>query len=94
MQSQGCRHGQDKDVFMSLPCIIGARGVVQISKQPLGEWERESLQATATYFYENSEKIFKDTKQTIESDKPPTTDAKSATENISENQNEGVLMEE
>lgn len=44
---------------MSLPCIVGARGVVQISKQPLGEWERESLQATATYFHENAEKLLK-----------------------------------
>nr|CAD7586489.1 unnamed protein product [Timema genevievae] len=44
---QGCRHGVDKEVFLSLPCVLGENGVQYIVKQPLNEEEKRSLHRSA-----------------------------------------------
>nr|CAD7395812.1 unnamed protein product [Timema cristinae] len=44
---QGCRHGVDKEVFLSLPCVLGENGVQYIVKQPLNEEEKRALHRSA-----------------------------------------------
>nr|CAD7456031.1 unnamed protein product [Timema tahoe] len=44
---KGCRHGVDKEVFLSLPCVLGENGVQYIVKQPLNEEEKRSLHRSA-----------------------------------------------
>lgn len=44
---QGCRHGVEKDVYMSLPCVLGGGGVEFIVRQSLCEKEKELLQQSA-----------------------------------------------
>ncbi|EDW26948.1 GL15337 [Drosophila persimilis] len=41
-------HGIDKDVFLSLPCILNANGVTSVVKQILTATEIEQLQKSAT----------------------------------------------
>lgn len=40
-------HGIDKEVFLSLPCVLNANGVVSIVKQKLSDDELAKLQASA-----------------------------------------------
>ena len=40
-------HGIDKDVFLSLPCVLGENGVNFVIQQTLAEKEKESLQKSA-----------------------------------------------
>ncbi|CAG9800289.1 unnamed protein product [Chironomus riparius] len=40
-------HGIDKDVFLSLPCVLNSHGVVSIVKQKLSDDEVAKLQASA-----------------------------------------------
>nr|CAD7196167.1 unnamed protein product [Timema douglasi] len=44
---KGCRHGVDKEVFLSLPCVLGENGVQYIVKQPLNEEEKRALHRSA-----------------------------------------------
>ncbi|CAD6232992.1 GSCOCG00007085001-RA-CDS, partial [Cotesia congregata] len=44
---QGCSHGTDKDVYMSMPCVLGTGGVHQLVKHKLTESEKTNLQACA-----------------------------------------------
>ncbi|XP_044587976.1 L-lactate dehydrogenase-like [Cotesia glomerata] len=43
----GCSHGTDKDVYMSMPCVLGTGGVHQLVKHKLTESEKTNLQACA-----------------------------------------------
>ncbi|CAK9298650.1 unnamed protein product [Gordionus sp. m RMFG-2023] len=45
-------HGIDKEVFLSLPCVLGENGVMDVIKQPLNEQERQKL-------YNSVDTIFK-----------------------------------
>lgn len=49
---QGCRHGIDKDVFMSLPCILGCNGVLSIVRQQLNDEEKAQIQKSADKMYD------------------------------------------
>lgn len=49
---QGCRHGVDKDVFMSLPCILGGNGVVSMVRQQLNDEEKGKIQKSADKMYD------------------------------------------
>lgn len=40
-------HGLDEDVFLSLPCVLGRRGVEQVVRQRLTEEERAKLHKSA-----------------------------------------------
>lgn len=40
-------HGIDKEVFLSLPCVLNSNGVTSIVKQKLSEDEIAKLQASA-----------------------------------------------
>lgn len=40
-------HGIDKEVFLSLPCVLNSNGVVSIVKQKLSDDEVAKLQASA-----------------------------------------------
>ncbi|EDQ89323.1 uncharacterized protein MONBRDRAFT_32392 [Monosiga brevicollis MX1] len=40
-------HGIDESVFLSLPCVLGSRGVERILHQPLDDKELQSLQSSA-----------------------------------------------
>nr|CAD7424334.1 unnamed protein product [Timema monikensis] len=44
---KGCRHGVDKEVFLSLPCVLGENGVQYIVKQPLNDEEKRALHRSA-----------------------------------------------
>uniref|UniRef100_A0A8R1TJI6 L-lactate dehydrogenase n=1 Tax=Onchocerca volvulus TaxID=6282 RepID=A0A8R1TJI6_ONCVO len=45
-------HGIDKDVYLSLPVVLGENGITHIVKQNLNETEVEQLQASAAQLYE------------------------------------------
>jgi L-lactate dehydrogenase len=46
------QHGIDKDVFLSLPCVLGENGVTHIVKQPLTEEEKKMLHKSAALMAE------------------------------------------
>jgi len=50
-------HGVDKDVFLSLPCILGENGVTHVIKQTLTEAEINQLQKSANTLNEVQEGI-------------------------------------
>lgn len=49
---KGCRHGIDKDVFMSLPVILGCDGVKKLIKQSFTDTEKEALQKSADRMFD------------------------------------------
>jgi malate/lactate dehydrogenase len=51
------QHGIDKDVFLSLPCILGENGVTHILKQPLTEEEKKMLHKSAALMAEVQSKL-------------------------------------
>ena len=46
------QYGHDGDVSMSVPCVIGVKGVERILEVPLDDWEQEHLNATITAIQE------------------------------------------
>lgn len=50
-------HGVDKDVFLSLPCVLGENGVTHVIKQTLTEAEKNQLQKSANTLNEVQEGI-------------------------------------
>ncbi|XP_068978783.1 L-lactate dehydrogenase-like [Bombus flavifrons] len=42
-----CAHGTDKDVYMSVPCVIGREGVYCTVRQKLSEQEKSAVQTCA-----------------------------------------------
>lgn len=46
------QHDIDKDVFLSLPCVLGENGVTHIVKQLLTAEEKEMLHKSATLMAE------------------------------------------
>ncbi|XP_008551650.1 L-lactate dehydrogenase-like [Microplitis demolitor] len=42
-----CSHGTDKDVYMSMPCILGTGGMLQLMRHKLTEEEKTKVQACA-----------------------------------------------
>ncbi|XP_051161586.1 uncharacterized protein LOC127281755 [Leptopilina boulardi] len=44
---KSCAHGTDKDIFMSIPCVIGKEGILQTVKQKLSDEEKNALQNCA-----------------------------------------------
>lgn len=42
-----CAHGTDKDVYMSVPCVIGREGVYCTVRQKLSEQEKAAVQTCA-----------------------------------------------
>ncbi|KAF2896296.1 hypothetical protein ILUMI_09881 [Ignelater luminosus] len=54
---KGCRHGVDKDVFLSLPCVLGCQGVCYIVRQNLNNKEKELLQQCANEMNELQKKL-------------------------------------
>ncbi|XP_043469910.1 L-lactate dehydrogenase A chain-like isoform X1 [Leptopilina heterotoma] len=44
---KSCAHGTDKDIFMSIPCVIGREGILQTVKQKLSDEEKNALQKCA-----------------------------------------------
>ncbi|KAJ9585893.1 hypothetical protein L9F63_020456 [Diploptera punctata] len=51
------QHGIDKNVFLSLPCVLGENGVTHIVKQPLTETEKGMLHKSAALMYEVQSKL-------------------------------------
>jgi len=51
------QHGIDKDVFLSLPCVLGENGVTHIVKQPLTAEEKEMLHKSAHLMAEVQSKL-------------------------------------
>lgn len=45
--SQSCAHGTDKDVYMSVPCVLGREGVYARVRQELSEQEKTAIQRCA-----------------------------------------------
>lgn len=45
-------HGIDKDVFLSLPCVLNANGVTHVVKQILTQTEIDQLQKSANIMSE------------------------------------------
>ncbi|XP_003705666.1 L-lactate dehydrogenase A-like 6A [Megachile rotundata] len=59
---KGCRHGLDKDVYMSLPCIVGRDGVQTFLRYPYTPEEQEQTEASCRTIYETQKTIL----QTLE----------------------------
>jgi L-lactate dehydrogenase len=51
------QHGIDKEVFLSLPCVLGENGVTHIVKQPLTQEEKEKLHKSAALMEEVQSKL-------------------------------------
>ncbi|XP_043682436.1 L-lactate dehydrogenase A-like 6A [Vespula pensylvanica] len=49
---KGCRHGLDKDVYMSLPCIIGRNGVQSLVRFLYTKEEQELMENSCRKIYE------------------------------------------
>ncbi|CAK9829277.1 L-lactate dehydrogenase A-like 6A [Anthophora retusa] len=50
--AEGCRHGLEKDVYMSLPCIIGRNGIQTLLRHPYTPEEQEQTEASCRAIYE------------------------------------------
>lgn len=44
---QSCVHGTDKDVYMSVPCVLGREGVYARLRQKLNDQEKTAVQQSA-----------------------------------------------
>eukprot|EP00978_Attheya_sp_CCMP212_P004505 scaffold9801_cov51-Attheya_sp.AAC.2 len=51
-------HGIEEDVFLSMPCIVDAKGVSRVVNLPLTEWETERLQQSAKKIWEMQSTIW------------------------------------
>ncbi|XP_044014446.1 L-lactate dehydrogenase B chain-like [Aphidius gifuensis] len=49
---KGCKHGYEKDIFMSLPCIIGKNGVQSKIRHPYTDEEQSKLIKSSKSIYE------------------------------------------
>ncbi|XP_078042019.1 L-lactate dehydrogenase A-like 6A [Augochlora pura] len=49
---KGCRHGLEKDVYMSLPCIVGRNGIQSFLRHPYTPEEQELTEASCRAIYE------------------------------------------
>lgn len=47
LRSQSCSHGTDKDVYVSVPCVLGREGVHAIVRQTLNDQEKTAVQRCA-----------------------------------------------
>lgn len=56
LTSQG-QHDIDKEVFLSLPCVLGENGVTHVVKQPLTQEEKEKLHKSASLMAEVQSKL-------------------------------------
>lgn len=59
---QGCRHGLEKDVYMSLPCVVGREGVQTLLRHQYTPEEQELMEASCRAIYETQKSIL----QTLE----------------------------
>jgi L-lactate dehydrogenase len=50
-------HGIDKDVYLSLPCVIGATGISHVVKQNLNDEEIKQLKKSADILYKMQEDL-------------------------------------
>ncbi|XP_031827850.1 L-lactate dehydrogenase A-like 6A [Nomia melanderi] len=49
---KGCRHGLEKDVYMSLPCIVGRNGIQSFLRHPYTAEEQELTETSCRAIYE------------------------------------------
>ncbi|KZC04888.1 PREDICTED: L-lactate dehydrogenase A-like 6A [Dufourea novaeangliae] len=54
---KGCRHGLEKDVYMSLPCIVGRNGIQSFLRHPYTPEEQELTEASCRSIYETQRSI-------------------------------------
>ncbi|CAD1479790.1 unnamed protein product [Heterotrigona itama] len=54
---KGCRHGLEKDVYMSLPCIVGRNGVQTLLRHPYTTEEQEQTENSCRAIYETQKSI-------------------------------------
>lgn len=54
---QGCRHGLEKDVYMSLPCIVGRNGIQTLLRHPYTPEEQELTETSCRAIYETQKSI-------------------------------------
>lgn len=65
---KGCRHGSDKDVFLSLPCVLGRDGVHSIVRLALSEDEKRQIQKSADKLHEMQKRFFLAPEDGVEGD--------------------------
>mmetsp|Transcript_15638 Transcript_15638/g.21402 ORF Transcript_15638/g.21402 Transcript_15638/m.21402 type:complete len:428 (-) Transcript_15638:229-1512(-) len=51
-------HGIEEDVFLSMPCVVGAGGINRVVNLPLTDWEIEKLQLSATKLWEVQSEVW------------------------------------
>lgn len=54
---KGCRHGLEKDIYMSLPCVIGRNGVQSFIRHPYTPEEQELTTASCRTIFETQKSI-------------------------------------
>ncbi|XP_076170832.1 uncharacterized protein LOC143148413 [Ptiloglossa arizonensis] len=54
---KGCRHGLEKDVYMSLPCIVGRNGIQSFLRHPYTPEEQELTETSCRAIYETQRSI-------------------------------------
>ncbi|XP_053970998.1 L-lactate dehydrogenase A-like 6A [Hylaeus anthracinus] len=54
---KGCRHGLEKDVYMSLPCIVGRNGIQSFLRHPYTPEEQELTETSCRTIYETQRSI-------------------------------------
>lgn len=54
---QGCRHGLEKDVYMSLPCIVGRNGIETLLRHPYTPEEQELTETSCRTIFETQKSI-------------------------------------
>ncbi|XP_017759798.1 PREDICTED: L-lactate dehydrogenase A-like 6A [Eufriesea mexicana] len=57
---KGCRHGLEKDVYMSLPCIVGRNGIETLLRHTYTPEEQEQTEASCRTIYETQKSILQD----------------------------------
>ncbi|XP_076678678.1 L-lactate dehydrogenase A-like 6A [Andrena cerasifolii] len=57
---KGCRHGLEKDVYMSLPCVVGRNGIQSFLRHPYTPEEQELTEASCRTIYETQRATLQD----------------------------------
>ncbi|XP_034191237.1 L-lactate dehydrogenase A-like 6A [Osmia lignaria lignaria] len=54
---KGCRHGLEKDVYMSLPCVVGREGIQTLLRHQYTPEEQDLMEASCRTIYETQKSI-------------------------------------
>ena len=53
-------HGITNDVYLSMPCVVGAKGVSRVVDLPLSKWESNKLKESAIRLWEAQSEVWEE----------------------------------